>query len=66
MSSNTGINQVSRQQLDEFAAGKRSSVSCTTYGRADGMESAESGAVIRFNRGVVLTLDPAKTSEAAK
>ena len=33
---------------------------------ANGMEIAESGAVIRFNRGVVLTLDPAKTSEAAK
>ena len=33
---------------------------------SNGMEIAESGAVIRFNRGVVLTLDPAKTSEAAK
>ena len=32
----------------------------------NGMEIAESGAVIRFNRGVVLTLDPAKSSEAAK
>jgi|SRR5436305_7996599 len=33
---------------------------------SNGMEIAESGAVIRFNRGVVLTLDPAKTSEAAQ
>jgi len=33
---------------------------------SNGMEIAESGAVIRFNRGVVLTLDPAKTNEAAK
>lgn len=33
---------------------------------SNGMEIIESGAVIRFNRGVVLTLDPAKTSEAAK
>jgi lipopolysaccharide export system protein LptC len=33
---------------------------------SNGMEIAESGAVIRFNRGVVLTLDPAKSSEAAK
>jgi lipopolysaccharide export system protein LptC len=33
---------------------------------SNGMEITESGAVIRFNRGVVLTLDPAKTSEAAK
>jgi lipopolysaccharide export system protein LptC len=33
---------------------------------SNGMEIAESGAVIRFNRGVVLTLDPAKTSEATK
>lgn len=33
---------------------------------SNGMEIAESGAVIRFNRGVVLTLDPAKTSEASK
>jgi lipopolysaccharide export system protein LptC len=33
---------------------------------SNGMEIAESGAVIRFNRGVVLTLDPAKTSGAAK
>ena len=33
---------------------------------ANGMEIVESGAVIRFNRGVVLTLDPAKTNEAAK
>src|SRR5882672_5355018 len=33
---------------------------------SNGMEIGESGAVIRFNRGVVLTLDPAKPSEAAK
>jgi lipopolysaccharide export system protein LptC len=33
---------------------------------SNGMEIVESGAVIRFNRGVVLTLDPAKTNEAAK
>jgi lipopolysaccharide export system protein LptC len=33
---------------------------------SNGMEIVESGAVIRFNRGVVLTLDGAKTTEAAK
>jgi lipopolysaccharide export system protein LptC len=33
---------------------------------SNGMEITESGAVIRFNRGVVLTLDPAKTSGATK
>jgi lipopolysaccharide export system protein LptC len=33
---------------------------------SNGMEIVESGAVIRFNRGVVLTLDPAKNGEAAK
>src|SRR3954470_3292996 len=33
---------------------------------SNGMEIAESGAVIRFNRGVVLTLDGAKTTEAAR
>jgi hypothetical protein len=33
---------------------------------ANGMEIPESGVVIRFNRGVVLTLDPAETTVAAK
>lgn len=33
---------------------------------SNGMEIAESGAVIRFNRGVVFTLDPGKTTEASK
>ena len=33
---------------------------------SNGMEIGESGAVIRFNRGVVLTLDPAKQNEAAR
>jgi len=33
---------------------------------SNGIEIAESGAVIRFNRGVVLTLDGAKTTEAAR
>jgi len=41
MSSNRGIFQVSKKDLDEVAAGTRPRVSCTLYGRGDGMESSE-------------------------
>lgn len=41
MSSNKGIIQVSKQELDEVATGKRPAVSSVLYGRADGMESSE-------------------------
>ena len=41
MSSSRGIFQVAKQQLDEVALGSRATVSCTAYGRGDGMESAQ-------------------------
>jgi len=36
-----GIYRISRQQLNEVAAGRRSSVECLAYGEADGMLSSE-------------------------
>lgn len=41
MSSNRGITRVSRQQLEERAAGTRTSVDYVLYGEADGMLSRE-------------------------
>jgi signal transduction histidine kinase/ligand-binding sensor domain-containing protein len=41
MSSNQGIYRVSKQDLDDFADGKISSVICVSYGRADGMLNPE-------------------------
>ena len=41
MSSNRGIYRVSKQQLNDVAAGKRKDVITVSYGRADGMLNAE-------------------------
>jgi ligand-binding sensor domain-containing protein len=41
MSSNQGIYRVSKKELNEFAAGKRASVSSIAYGKEDGMRNAE-------------------------
>src|ERR1700721_1055082 len=41
MSSNRGIYRVSKQQLNDLAAGKRASVITVSYGRSDGMLNAE-------------------------
>ena len=41
MSSSRGIFHVAKQQLNDVALGTRATVSCTAYGRADGMESAQ-------------------------
>jgi hypothetical protein len=45
MSSNRGIWRVSRQQLDEVAAGKRRAVDSMVYGEADGMRDRECNGV---------------------
>jgi len=41
MSCNRGVFRVSRQDLDDFAAGKAASIACVGFGSADGMKSAE-------------------------
>ena len=41
MSCNKGVYRVAKQQLNDVADGKSSSVVCTVYGEADGMESRE-------------------------
>lgn len=41
MSSNRGIYSVSKRQLDDFADGKRTNITSTSYGRADGMLNVE-------------------------
>jgi signal transduction histidine kinase/ligand-binding sensor domain-containing protein len=41
MSCNAGIYRVSRQQLNDFAEGKISTVDCISYGKADGMLNVE-------------------------
>lgn len=41
MSSNQGIYRVSRQQLNDFAEGRASSVHSISYGKADGMHNTE-------------------------
>lgn len=41
MSCNKGIFRVSKRDLDDFAAKKISTIPCTSFGRADGMKSAE-------------------------
>jgi len=41
MSCNKGIFRVSRTELNDFAAGRVPSVSCVSYGTADGMKSRE-------------------------
>jgi signal transduction histidine kinase/ligand-binding sensor domain-containing protein len=41
MGSNQGIHRVSRRQLNEFAAGKLPRIDAISYGKADGMLSAE-------------------------
>jgi len=41
MSSNRGIYRVSRQQLNDFAQGKISTIHCVAYGSQDGMLSTE-------------------------
>jgi ligand-binding sensor domain-containing protein len=45
MSSNRGIWRVSRQALDEVAAGKRATVDSQAYGEADGMRDRECNGV---------------------
>jgi signal transduction histidine kinase/ligand-binding sensor domain-containing protein len=41
MSCNLGIYRVNRQELEEFAAGKRRSITSIAYGKKDGMLNAE-------------------------
>jgi signal transduction histidine kinase len=41
LSSNRGIYRVSKRQLNDFASGKISSITCTAYGKQDGMLSTE-------------------------
>jgi signal transduction histidine kinase/ligand-binding sensor domain-containing protein len=41
MSSNRGIYRASKQELNEFAAGKRSAITSVAYGKADGMLNVE-------------------------
>lgn len=41
MSSNRGIYQLSRQQLDDLAGGSRETLEPTVYGKGDGMRTAE-------------------------
>jgi signal transduction histidine kinase len=41
MSSNRGIYRVSKQQLNDLAAGRRTSIITVSYGRSDGMLNAE-------------------------
>jgi ligand-binding sensor domain-containing protein/tRNA A-37 threonylcarbamoyl transferase component Bud32 len=41
MSSNRGVFRVRKQELDDFAQGKRAQISSTVFGAADGMRSAE-------------------------
>ena len=41
MSTNRGVFHVSRQELVEFADGKRTAIASVNYGSADGMKSAE-------------------------
>jgi ligand-binding sensor domain-containing protein/signal transduction histidine kinase len=41
MSCNKGVWRVSKKQLNDVADGKAESVTCTSYGAADGMESRE-------------------------
>jgi ligand-binding sensor domain-containing protein len=42
MGSNQGIHRVSRQQLNDFAAGKIARIDAVGYGKADGMLTSES------------------------
>ena len=41
MSSNRGIYRASKQELNEFAAGKRSAITSIAYGKSDGMRNVE-------------------------
>jgi ligand-binding sensor domain-containing protein len=41
MSSNQGIYRVSREQLEDFAAGKTATITSTAFGKSDGMLNAE-------------------------
>jgi signal transduction histidine kinase/ligand-binding sensor domain-containing protein/DNA-binding response OmpR family regulator len=41
MSSNRGVFRVRRDELDDYAAGKRASITSVAYGHADGMKSSE-------------------------
>ncbi len=41
MSCNNGLFRVALQMLEDFADGKRPAVTCTSYGRSDGMGSSE-------------------------
>ena len=41
MSSNRGIYRVRRQELEEFAAGRRATITSVAYGRSDGMLNTE-------------------------
>ena len=41
MSSNRGVYRVSKNQLNDFAAGRRKSVSSVPYGKRDGMKNIE-------------------------
>jgi signal transduction histidine kinase/ligand-binding sensor domain-containing protein/CheY-like chemotaxis protein/HPt (histidine-containing phosphotransfer) domain-containing protein len=41
MSCNKGIFRISKKELNDFTEGKIASISCTSYGRADGMRTTE-------------------------
>lgn len=41
MSSNRGIHRVSKQELDDFANGRRAEITSIAYGKSDGMLNAE-------------------------
>lgn len=41
MTSNKGIFRISKEEAEQFAEGKRKSVNCVAYGKADGMRSFE-------------------------
>ncbi len=41
MSSNKGVYRVSKQQLNQLAEGTASAISCSSYGKSDGMGSSE-------------------------
>jgi signal transduction histidine kinase/ligand-binding sensor domain-containing protein len=41
MSSNRGIHRVNKRELNEFAEGRRRSISSVAYGKSDGLQNAE-------------------------
>src|SRR6185369_1921196 len=74
MTSNNGIYRASKKELDDFAMGKTVSITCVSYGTAEGMKSTEcnggfqsAGCKTRDGRlwfptvGGVVMIDPGKT-----